>query len=292
MCDRRKRGIEAELIKRKAEAIEEGKSPEKVEGMTDFLRQLIESSYRFSGESRSVTVNARDGGSVEGKSFSELATLPHIQDKVPDTFSLTAISGPHRLEVALKTWDNRALEGSVSGEDQAFAEELFGKLQDWVSDTRPKRWLQIWRSGRFFVGLLLYLWCLMSMIVFASTSASVPGPSIIRQQARDLARQGVTQANEDKAIELILALQSGYEPAELPVIHHYPPRRFYLYFSAGIFALVAGLIPPKGALGIWGGKRQLQRQLRWVRFVSVSVPLWVATTVVLPILLRLAGIPI
>jgi hypothetical protein len=208
---------------------------------------------------------------------------------IPDRFSLVATSSPYRIEIGLKTGKYGALDLSVSGEG-TLAEEIFAKLQDWASDIKPKRWLQIWHAYAFFAGMFLYVWCIVAIVAFGQISGPKEGPSIIRQQAREMARQGVTQTNQTRALELLLSIESGYEPTPSPMIRDFPDMRFYIYFAAGLFVLIFACIPPSGALGLWRGKSSIQVQQRWIRFVSVSVPGFIGGSILLPFVLRALGL--
>jgi len=281
--------MDSELSERKANLLAMGASQKEVDAETKTLQASIRNSHRFSEEWRHLAVNLKDGGKVEGKSFSELATVARVHQEVPAGFAFKAVYGRTTVEVVMKAWGNRTLEIAASGEDLVFVEEVFGKLQGWASDIRPSRWLQLWLDNASFAGFLIYMWCMSSILLFGLISAPHPGPSIVRQQAWTMAKQGVTQANQAKALELLLSIQSGYEPASAPTVQHFPGLQFYAYFAVGLFVLIAFRIPPRGAIGIWGGKRSLERQRQWVQFVTVSVPGFVLSAAILPMIARLLG---
>ena len=98
--------------------------------------------HPFPVESRMVTVYLSGGRTAFGETFKELATLPRMHEEVPRGFALKAQVGGNRLEVVLKSWGSQELVVEVSSDDNAFEQELLGKLQNWLSDIQPKPWLQ------------------------------------------------------------------------------------------------------------------------------------------------------
>jgi hypothetical protein len=87
----------------------------------------------------------------------------------------------------------------------------------------------------------------------------------------------VNDANEKRAIQLILEMVSDYGPSPVPQL---PGYRFWLYFGLGGLLLLTFNFPPKGAIGIWDGKRKLEGQRAWLRFVSITVPLAIFSALV------------
>ena len=104
-----------------------------------------------------------------------------------------------------------------------------------------------------------------------------------------MAKQGVNPTNEARAIQLLLYMELGYEPVPTPTVRNYPGPQFWVYFFLILAIVIAFRLPPKGAIGIWAGKRSLEWQRGWVRLVSITVPSLLVGSFFVPILLHLLG---
>lgn len=108
-------------------------------------------------------------------------------------------------------------------------------------------------------------------------------------QAHQILGQGINPTNLDRAIELLLAIESDYAP-ESSIVVGKLGIRFWVYLLLWILLITSISITPRVVLGIWDGKRALERWRAWLRFCSVSVPGYVLVSVFLPWILRLLGV--
>jgi hypothetical protein len=288
----REEEIETAVLKRKSELFAEGKGPEQIKASLERLRNDVEAGRLFGTVSRRLQVGLKNGAVISGETFSELAKMPRFHAEIPERFSLNVMCGETRVRVVNECLgDTSYLRVDVSSGNSAFAEDVFGLFRSWAFDREPSRFLRAWYGlGTIgIVGAISGLCVGAFLAVFLILSVPQSGPSPVKQDALNLAKQGVSQANRDKAIGLILSIESGYEPTPPARVQHFSGMRFYLYL-----ALVASLIftmgkPPRGAIALWGGRRSLERQLIWRRFVMFSTPSTLFITIVLPWVLHALG---
>jgi hypothetical protein len=241
---------------------------------------------------RRVVVYMSGGRSAEGETFEELSNLPHMNKEVPRGFSLSARCADIEISVRQSYSSyNRDLEASVSCDDSEIALELFGKLDNWVSDLQPRKWIQIWLKAEPVAFMLTAVAFALFIVFLIATLKPQEGPSLVRQQATELAREGVSPSNEVKAIQLLLDLELGYEPVAAPRVRRFPGPQLWAYYLVMFSFIVTLKLPPKGALGIWGGRRSLERQRAWIRIVSITVPSLFLSSLFVPWLLHLLGLP-
>lgn len=91
----------------------------------------------------------------------------------------------------------------------------------------------------------------------------------LRAQAHELLKHGVTAAQQNKAIELLLALDSDYDIGAAP---RGMTGRSWIILVCGAAVALAVSIPPKTTIGIGRGSAAVRRWRMWVRFVGVTVP--------------------
>jgi hypothetical protein len=254
------------------------------------LEEKIATSYPWNIKTRSVVVYLPGGRTAAGESFKDLMTLPHLHKEVPRGFAAKAVVANTRIELKLQSWGSRDLDIEVFSSDDRFEQELLGKFQNWVSDIQPKRLLQLWLDNSFIFTVLIFFCCLVLPTVIGIISAPEEGANPVRQQAWEMAKSGVNTLNEAKAIQIILSLESGYEPTPVHRERHYPGVRFWSWVLIVYLVLFAMRKPPQGAIGLWGGKRVLKKQRLWLRTISISVPSLIGTSLILPMVLNLLGL--
>jgi hypothetical protein len=288
---KRREELVASAVAKKMEGLaSKGLSEEAMKQKADEFGKSERGTYPLNTNKRSIVVYMSGGRSADGRTFEELATVPRVSDEIPRGFALRSAIADSEITVKLAFSEySRNLELAVSCPDPDFAQELFGRMENWVSDIQPKKWLQMWLKAGLFASILLVLvpWAFCtSYIANLQTTEKL---SQVRQQARDLAKQGVTSSNETKALQLLLSIESGYEPGPVPSVVQYPSPQFWIYFGLAFSVAVAFRIPPRGAIGMWGGKRALDSQRRWIRIVSISVPSIAVSSVFVRLLVHWLG---
>lgn len=280
------------VFEEKEQLLSRGKSVEEINEMTERIRVSILSRFPFNKDNRRVTVFLPGGRAAESLSFAELVPVPQLNEEIPKGFSAVVEVGQDEVKVELGTW-LPDLSVGVSSEDDEFAQELFGRLQNWASEIQPKRWLQLWRKTSEFlipIAVMGAIVTTMFLAVFMLTPRS--GPSEVQMKARELARQGVDQSNQTQALELLLSMESGYAPTPTPPKHWYPSARIWALYAVFLLLVAAYTQVPRDSIGLWSGRRIVERQRRWVRFVSISIPTVLASSLLVPLLARLLGWPI
>jgi hypothetical protein len=250
----------------------------------DNVRQEVVRSYEFRIDSRQWTVYLSRGRTAEGAGFKELVSLANVHEEVPRGFAVSTRVARARIEVELGSWLSSGLTINVSSDDKNLSQELFGKMQNWATELQPKKWLQRWSAYGSLVGfLLLLLWFVTLGTALLIMLIPQPGPNRLMQQAQELARQGVNSSNQAQAIELLLALESGYEPwPPSPSIHRHPSARFWICLLLSLGIILGVRRPPKGAIGIWGGRVIIEKQRNWIQRVSVGLPALLVADILLP----------
>jgi hypothetical protein len=246
-------------------------------------QSLLRSSWRE--EERAVTISLTRGRQVTVESFAEAESQAISQDEVPLGFVCRLNVGPAGLHVSLNGRWSEDLRIEVKPNHGEAAQEVFGALVNWANDVRAPKWQRRWHQLQFASVMLLALIVLLGMILFPLITWGQGVQESNREEARKLLAQGgINPANEARALELILAIESDFEPAGSQ--RRLPGTRYWAYISlAGAFLLIVAIRPTR-AIGLWKGKEKLKREKLWIRIVSVTIPTLLVTTVLLPWLLH------
>jgi hypothetical protein len=130
----------------------------------------------------------------------------------------------------------------------------------------------------------LIAWAFLSFMLAGVVMVDSPRTDL-KSEARQLIAQGITPANSARAIELMLALESDYAPPNHAPNYKLSPR-FWGVFLLGLIVLVCLRICPKMEIGLWAGRRPLERWRLWMRIVSATIPATIFLYVLLPWILR------
>jgi hypothetical protein len=251
------------------------------------LRQLLEEGPDFGRDRRSVALYLSRGRAVQAESFSEAINQPVDEQEIPTGFRCYARTGQIEVTVVLGRWTfDNDLSIEVEPSEVELAKELFGAIRNWAGDVLAPKWQRYWVKARFFVSVALLLWLFMGLLV-PLTSREDVAKSARQAEARKLLASGINEGNERRALELLLAIESNYDPnpASAPV-----GARYWAYFALGAILLAAGSISPKVCIGVWKGRRRLKIWRTWVTTVSITVPALIFTSVVLPWVLHWLGL--
>jgi hypothetical protein len=299
MCEKRAALIESALANWKEKRLTSEPVLKKTGELEDERqeREHLEKMYPFEVKSRKIVVYLSGGRSAEGQIFGELTALASVHEEIPRGFDLSMEVARSKLNVRVEPDYSGALELriSTSSNEDPYAQELFGKLQNWATEIQPKRWLHWWLTLRplsyILSGLtLLAMWAAFLISINPITVAD-PGPGPLHRQAWDLLKEGITQANEAKAIGILLAMESDYGASPVKTTRRTIRFQVWIYLGLALIVSAAFRVAPKGAIGLWDGRRKVARQRKWIRIVSVSIPSLVLTSILIPWLVRLAGGP-
>lgn len=243
------------------------------------IEAMIRSSYRYRDE-RSVTIYLKSNKRIVLKSFGEAMRQPDLIAEMPIGFDSVLQTGNIKGQVELR--QSGKLDITVSPEHLAESRELFASLQRWATISRPPKWQQVW------VSLNPLQWVLWIIVVLIGSTALVgsesAAKSFYKEQAKQLLQNGLSPDEQLKAIETLLALESGYTPPSQVVGF---PGWFILLFWGGLIACIVLTITPKPRIGIGKGHDAINHWRLWMRIVFIIIPGFVFVNIIWPYLSRL-----
>jgi hypothetical protein len=141
---------------------------------------------------------------------------------------------------------------------------------------------QVWIT--YLAPLSSFLLFFLLVFVFLVTVVGVSSDSkdVYKPEIKQILSQGVNQGNQARATQLILAIVSGYSDANST---YKPGLKGWGVFVALFLLLAAVRTRPGIVIGIWKGKKSLSHWRTWIRFIGVTVPALILTTVAWPWLL-------
>jgi len=245
----------------------------------DELRTFYKDSYRRRFDdtrSRVVTFFLSRGRTVIDEKFSGAIRNPHVGSEAPTGFSMFFREGEVTAKVKVRSLSySNDLEFSVEPSNSEIAQEIFGALQNWVSDLEIPRWVHVARKWRFGIRFALLWWLLMAFLIPLMHVNDSPTEAY-KDEARELLKRGVTPQDQVHAMELLLAISSEYHPANRRSNLGF---RFWTIYLTGGAVLGALAISPSVVIGVWGGKNKLRFWRWWLRFIGVTIPMLIFTSI-------------
>lgn len=273
-----------ELTARDMRRLQEKKSikPEELQSEQERLRKQNASFHDLAGMHRRVSVYLRGGREIEATTLVEAFNQAFGREEVAVGFNYRITVGKIRTTISISQRFEPDLSISVEPNEPDESQELFGALSNWASSVEAPKWQQKWRAWRDLFHLLLSFWLVMGLVLVPFINWSTAGEQTNKAEARKLLVQGVNPNNQQRAVELLLAIASNYNlGSPTPSLGW----KYWTYFVGGLLLLTACASSPTYCLGVWRGRERLRFWHNYITFLSVTVPGLIGTMILLPWLL-------
>jgi hypothetical protein len=261
--------------------------PEELESGVRWFVEHYRGSYDVSWSN--AVLFLRGGRTVKAPTLGEAIKHPVGTDETAVSMTYSLKVGKVEAEIALpgRYGFQPALQINVSPQDDSSAQELFGALRNWALEYGPPPWQQKWLKFQPGFGTAAFFWLFIFLIFWMGASTELYKGDF-RHQAHTLLDKGLKPTDQVEALRLILALSSDYDPARK--LFYRPGPQFYGWLILGFVVLTSMSFCPDTVIGIWAGKRTLERWKRWIIILWITIPGYLLTAILLPKLLRLVGI--
>jgi len=280
MREHRSNTVNEQVSKRAREAVSEGwlKESEVASYEAKRKRELL-STYTFT-ETRSSSLYLTRGREIQAYRFSEAASQPVGEQETALGFSSYVKVGEVEAKIRLRS---ERISIEVEPNHVEVAQELFGALSNWANDIEAPKWQQRWLQFKELAIALLLFALIIGFVLVPLFNWGNAGKSASILEARKLLASGINSSNEQRAITLLLAIASDYDPG-LPAPSLGLRYWSYLLVSCVIFLIASSC--PSVSIGLWKGRRQLRASRAWIRTVTVAMPTILASTLLVPWLLH------
>jgi len=250
------------------------------------IEAKIRNSYTFKEEKRKLIIEFKSGKKLSVKSFKEANDDPMSSEETPVGFSLNVRVGEVTADLSVgQTYNKSDMEISVSSKSLSFSRELLHKLELWARSAACPWWQQLWKKLAGFIKVVAFVLFLIAM-EFTVTSAIVQNDfneykKILKAEAKELAKQGVNQENINRAVEIILKLETGFVPDGFTTSKPFLSKWVIIVGVPLLILFIILWFPPKTYLGFGLGEIKIKRWKLWLKIITVIIPV----NILLPILL-------
>ena len=264
-----------------------------------FIAQFEEASvskYRYNHLKDStfepiIEITFSDSSKKKVKSFREIYDLLEIREFLVNRVVITMRCLGTRVELTLSSGDTTSnyFKYEVTGDEElaeydSYKNIVIGKIENWIDEYKPDLFLTIWYylAKWSAVGILMFF-----MIMFLSagmySSSKEQYFKNFESEIAEIVEEGISDANRDRAIELILIKQYNYVPQSWTEESSKLGDKIIYACGLGMLFCLFVRIRPKSHFWIGKGKARVKFWKSYRQIVFVGIP----TVIIIPILISL-----
>jgi hypothetical protein len=243
-------------------------------------KEKVKNSYSFEKSEKFVILISKEGKKLRDESLIEILKDPKLADLKPTELLIEIVKGPceFKLEVSSKFYGE--LQCRVKVEDDNSFNDINYEINKWINNYRPSKVMKKWMSWFPWAAFPVFVILLMLTPLLIRDAKDIY-KSKLAEESREILKDGVTEQEALKAIDILLQLQTGYVPENFnPNIQ--PKKYIGFIWLFAILALVVLSIRPKTIIGLGKNKWKVTFYKRWAYFVLIFVPLFI----ILPIIIN------
>lgn len=258
---------------------------ERSEETTESIIKKVKSSF-LKEIKRSFVLISKDNSRIIDNSIRDLLKDSKVKSFSPKELNISIEYG-YKIRFTFEI--TKRYYGRLNYQSRCFdtdiQDEISYKIETWIDRNKPNKVKQFWNEFSFPIFMLTML-----ILIFSSTNiitTVIPSSKEVYQvQVDSLIKNGVTQENQNKAIELILKYNSNYIPVNVKEITKYNTNAIKLSIMALIFSLIA-YFNPKTTIGLGKQKKMLSFYKIYIKLILVTIP---AIFIIPPIIEWLKGL--
>jgi hypothetical protein len=155
--------------------------------------------------------------------------------------------------------------------DNNLRSEIEFELGKWIEKRMPNKILQFWTNwGVAFIPPVLGLIVLFIFLTFSNDYSSYKETLVSESQA--LLKTGINSNNRDKAVELLLKIQTNYTPDNFIPKEKVKSPLVYKLDALILFFTIIVFIRPKTTLELGRSKLKFRFYKIWIGFVTITIP--------------------
>ena len=225
-----------------------------------------------------VILKSKDGISIKDNSLISILKDSKVNDFKPVSLIIRIQKGPS--EFSFEISKSGTLETRIKSPDDNLVSDINYELDKWIDIHKPNIIVEKWASWYLNVFTLSFFVLLFGTILFMGDNRAIYKEKFSKESL-ELLKGGISPQKTDKAIELILKIESGYVPDN--VTAGVTVNKSYLNFCFFVFICFVILsVKPSTIIGIGKNKWKVDFFKYWIYIVGFIIP----TTIIVPIILN------
>lgn len=248
------------------------------ESKQDTIRAKVSERYGYEA-TRSLTLHLHGNERIELTCFADALRHPSCAGESPMGFTLKLRCMEVRCSVEVPRIGllGPTLQIEATPDTSQMAQEMYTVFQSWRDSNSPTKLQQIWRSFAEHRWLLIPLTAFL-MLVFLGAKQTT-GRHEYQLEALKMVKEGISQDEVPKALELLLCLEANLVPKSANILSN--PSSWFLPISILLIMSLTS-IAPNAVLGIGKGEAAIKRWRSWAKLLLVIAPTWIFGTFLEP----------
>jgi len=244
----------------------------------DEARIEVEKRYPFRKRERETTLTSKDGKRIKDSSVINILKDKNVIDFKPSSLQVEIEKGPISFKLEVSSKFDGELQTRMSIRDDKYSNEINYILNKWIRKNKPNSIVQFWSSTyQYFVFPLFFMLLFVPLMLVKSGKNNYQDK--LKVEGIEILKNEIDDSNRNKAIELILKLETDYVPVDYSNKGNMDST-IYKIWLYGFICLVLLAIRPKTVIGIGKKSRLAWFYKKWIYIVTVFIPL----TILLPII--------
>lgn len=189
--------------------------------------------------------------------------------------TLSSLNNNLFFEISRENSDQN-LRANVNSDSIKIKEDICFKLDNWINKVKPKKYIELWCKFKGLHWVFIYGIIYIYITIWTSSHSY---KSIIKEEAYKLLNSGINENNVEKAVELLLKLNSNWMPLDYNINY----TSFFIYLLIIIFLGISISFAPKTTFDIGLGKRKINIWKTWINFATIFLPF----TILIPIFINI-----
>lgn len=247
---------------------------------------LTETSYE-----PKIEIKFSDETRIDGKTFNEIFDLLEIRQKIPQNILITLRCLGIEVKLTLSSgkfsscyFKYEVIDYEKNSSYEGNKNIVIGKIENWIDENKPDLLMHIWYNlAQWTSSLLILLLGVMWVTLLLYADGKEQYFKSFEKEIAEITEVGVTDANIDRAIELILIKEYEYVPDNWKPQRSELSNRILLGCGIGILAGIFMRICPKSNFSIGKGKKRVKLWTQYRKLMFVIIP----SVIIIPILINL-----
>lgn len=244
----------------------------------DKAKQKVKNSYPFEKSDRYILVTTREGKKIREENLSKLLKGSQIDEFNPTELRIHIEKGPCEFTLEVSTRYDGGLETRIKAMDDSIFSDINYEISKWIDRHKPSVVMQKWSSWFPFAAFPVLMMLVFATPLFLKDKADIYKNELKKESVR-LLKDGLTETETTKALEIILQCESGYIPETFNpgITSNKTAGNIWFFTTIGLIVL---LVRPRTVIGLGKSKWKVGVYRKWTYFVLVFIPLSIAFPVI------------
>lgn len=229
--------------------------------------------YPFEKKNVSIVLISVNDSRLRDKTIKGILKDNAIQDLRPKGLYINLEFGyNNKFQLDISNIYDGELNYDFNCYDSNISDEIKFEIEKWIEDNNPSKALQLWSTIGIYLFSIILLPILFGISILTINKEYSSYNEVMVSQTKELLKEGVNSNNRDKAIELLLKINTNYQPADFTATVKPKSTIYYkLLFLTILFCLIS-YFRPKTTIGLGKAHSQYNFYKIWIKFVTVTIP--------------------